>query len=198
MKKIVISILSVLVVTVVVGVAYAAEVDPDAPIATVQPVVPEDSPLPTPLGEVDNAPPTPPPTPPPIVAPSTSSATPDLSINFDFSAAPTDSVFYSLNGSVVEFKKLPPSLQNLIISNANEDDQNQFRNLRDQPVQEFTSDYKPEKNKPFQGLVDRWNQRPGSFSIERMPRANIPESLRRSPEFKEPPRPWMLKFNLKF
>lgn len=158
MKKILITIASVLLVTAVVGVAYAQEAD-DGPIVTAPP-------------ESSGAVPVVPESTPSTSAPEVAGAPPQPVIRFEFSGdIPANFDISKFQGKDFHFNELPESAQRLFIQGLPSADRPLFENLRasDGNSEQFRvlapNGDKFKGSYPWDGLVQNWKNRPDSWSI---------------------------------
>ena len=185
MKKILITIASVLLVTAVVGVAYAQEVDEDGPIATAPPevaVVPGAAPvIPPPVAEVQ---------PEANVA----GAPPQPVIRFEFDGeTPANFDISRIQGRDFRFTELPPEVQNLLRAA----DRPNFEMIRPTDEREFRA-IAPNGNqfrdaRPWEGIVQSVRSSTGNWSVSRERGGTGHE-----PRGVELPKVYWVKYKVKF
>ena len=162
MKKILITIASVLLVTAVVSVAYSQEAD-DGPIVTAPPdsralgtVSPEvaANPFPAVVRLIDQA-------------QSVGGAPSQPIIRFQFEGAPANLDISQFRDRDFHFNELPESAQRLFIQGLPSADRNYFESLPQDQNNDFR--YEPRNPgtsaRPWDGLVSNWRSRKDSFSI---------------------------------
>lgn len=156
MKKILITIASVLLVTAVVGVAYAQEVDEDGPIVTAPPEIPAGS-GPAPAAAAPAQP-----------EANVAGAPPQPVIRFEFDGeTPANFDISRIQGRDFRFTELPPEVQNLLRAA----DRPNFEMIRPTDEREFRA-IAPNGNqfrdaRPWEGIVQSVRSSSGHWSVSR-------------------------------
>lgn len=196
MKKILITIASVLLVTAVVGVAYAQEADEDGPVVT----APPDGPAPTAgspsapaSGAAVSSPVAPAPT--PTSEANVAGAPPQPVIRFEFiGEVPANFDISRIQGRDFHFGELPTEFQSLVRSA----DRPNFEYIRPTDEREYRV-IEPNGNqfrdsRPWAGLVQSVRSSTGNWSVSH-DRGSVPANLPRGAEI---PKVYWVKYKVKF
>lgn len=164
MKKILITIASVLLVTAVVSAAYAQEAE-DGPIVTAQPDAPgfiPTSSAPPPVADSNSA--------PSAGAPAVGGAPPEPTIHFVFNnGVPANFDISQIENRDFHFNELPEPAQRLFLQGLPTSDRAYFENMRagsnDQTYRITPSGGQFKDSHPWDGLVQNWRNSSGNWSV---------------------------------